>query len=207
MAILKRSYDWKEEKDILSQTLGSDSGLQHASCNPPQHSPCRECNWYSICRAEESWPTATPDCFSSLLSAGSLILVICLQDKLLAIQVLLELLYSQDYRQAFLLNSGIPLFTLGELLAGIPFEEWISWTYLAVSGLAVTLAFTSLWIAPFLPLTSQWTVSAPHQPVYQWTASAPHQPLYQWTASAPHQRHLPCAPSWTCPLTNVPRRT
>ena len=47
----------------------------------------------------------------------------------------------------------------------------------------------------------------PHQPVYQWTASAPHQLVYQWTASAPHQRHLPCAPSWTCHLTTVTRRT
>ena len=189
----------------------------------------------------------------------------------------------------------IPATVLLDLALTHQFEEWMSWTtYPAVSGLAVKLAFPSLWIAPFLPSPASAPMdsfypspasvpmdsfypspasvpmdsfcpspaSVPMDSFYPSPASVPmdsfcpsptsvpmdsfcpspagvpmdsfcpptsrctngqllpltsrctngqllppHQPVYQWTASAPHQRHLPCAPSWTCPLTTVTRRT
>ena len=98
------SYNWKERKNKHSQPKPWFriwiTACPCSSCNMPQHSPCQECNDTVSVGLKSHGPPQHPTVFSSSL-------VICLQDKLLAIQVLLELLYSPDYRQAFFLDSGV----------------------------------------------------------------------------------------------------
>ena len=160
----------EKKKKTFSANLGSESGLQHARAAHvicPNILPAGNVKDTVSFWAEESWPTATPDRSSSSLSAGSwkagdlspgqtpchtstsaTVVLPRLPPSILSRQwrTLVHTWWAFGWRIELGTSSRhIPATALPlDLALTHPFEEWMSWTYPAVSGLAVKLAFPSL---------------------------------------------------------------